>query len=117
MAYYSEFYYLIESLATIKSVILALDVPGGDDVITGFFKTFIEIVRCVGPSGLTVATLMRLYRPDMSKTLIRHLVHILAAVLEEGQTVPSGAMDIIIDQFENHASVSYLGRMILKCES
>ena len=45
VAYYTEYYYLIESLATIKSVILACDVPGGDELVTGFFDGFADIVR------------------------------------------------------------------------
>jgi sister-chromatid-cohesion protein PDS5 len=45
VAYYTEYYYLIESLATIKSVILACDVPGGDELVTGFFEGFAEVVR------------------------------------------------------------------------
>lgn len=43
--YYSEYCYLLESLATIKSVVLACDVPGGEELVTGFFEGFIQIVR------------------------------------------------------------------------
>lgn len=55
MAYYTEYYYLIESLATIRSVILACDVPGGEELVSGFFEGFAEVVRyvCFGSSGLS----------------------------------------------------------------
>lgn len=43
--FYSEYYYLLDSLANIKSIVLACDVPGGDDIVTGFFEGFLEIVR------------------------------------------------------------------------
>lgn len=45
--YYTEYYYILESLSTIKSVVLACDVPGGDDIVTGFFEGFLDIVRSV----------------------------------------------------------------------
>ena len=43
--YYTEYCYLLESLATIKSVVLACDVPGGEELVTGFFEGFVQIVR------------------------------------------------------------------------
>lgn len=43
--YYNEYCYLLDSLASIKSVVLACDVPGGDDIITNFFEGFAQIVR------------------------------------------------------------------------
>ncbi|ORX33887.1 armadillo-type protein [Kockovaella imperatae] len=84
IAYYTEYVYLIESLATIKSVVLACDAANGDDIVHGFFETFVQIVR-----------------PDMSKGLIRHLVTILSVVIEEGGAVPPDVMSIIIEQFES----------------
>lgn len=41
----------------------------------------------------------------MNKTLIRHLVDILVACLEESASIPSGVMDILIGQFKDYASV------------
>lgn len=43
--YYDEYCYLLDSLAEIKSVVLACDVPGGDDIVTNFFEGFTQIVR------------------------------------------------------------------------
>jgi sister-chromatid-cohesion protein PDS5 len=43
--YYTEYCYLLESLATIKSVVLACDVPGGEELVTEFFEGFTQIVR------------------------------------------------------------------------
>ncbi len=45
-------------------------------------------------------------RPDMSKNLLRHLVDILVAVIEESGSIPSGVMDCIVSQFTDYASVS-----------
>jgi sister-chromatid-cohesion protein PDS5 len=43
--YYTEYYYLLENLATIRSVVLALDVPDADDIVTSFFTGFVDVVR------------------------------------------------------------------------
>jgi sister-chromatid-cohesion protein PDS5 len=43
--YYAEYYYLLENLATIKSVVLCLDVPDWEGIVTSFFEGFVEIVR------------------------------------------------------------------------
>lgn len=45
--YYTEYCLLLESLATIKSIVLACDVPKGDDLMVGYFAGFVQIVRCV----------------------------------------------------------------------
>ncbi|WVQ98079.1 hypothetical protein IAU59_005201 [Kwoniella sp. CBS 9459] len=81
--YYSEYYHFIESLATIKSIVLVCDLPEADQLIQGFFTGFMDIVR-----------------PDMNKVLIRHLRDILVALVEESTSIPSGVMDCLIEQFE-----------------
>lgn len=43
--YYAEYYHLLENLATIKSVVLCLDVPDWEGIMTSFFEGFVEIVR------------------------------------------------------------------------
>jgi sister-chromatid-cohesion protein PDS5 len=43
--FYTDYVYLLESLATVKSIVLACDVPQGDELVTGFFTGFVEIVR------------------------------------------------------------------------
>lgn len=45
--YYSEYCYLIESLATIKSVVLVVDLPGADELMTNYFESILQVVRCV----------------------------------------------------------------------
>ncbi|RSH92189.1 hypothetical protein EHS25_008604 [Saitozyma podzolica] len=81
--YYTEYIYLLDSLATIKSVILACDVPGGDDIVTSFFEGFTDIVR-----------------PDMSKNLLRYFIEILTSLLEEANPIPPGVLDCVVHQFE-----------------
>jgi len=51
----------------------------------------------------------------MSKNLIRHLVDILVAVVEESSSMPSGVMDCIVSQFTDFASVSWLTLDVKPC--
>ncbi|TYJ51869.1 hypothetical protein B9479_007542 [Cryptococcus floricola] len=85
--YYPDYYYLIESLATIKSIVLICDVPGAEELMDGFFSGFIEIAR-----------------PDMSKTLMRYMRDVLVSIIEEASTLPQGVMDSIINEFVQHSS-------------
>lgn len=43
--YYTEYCHLIESLAQIKSVVIIVDLPSADDLITRYFEGFCEIAR------------------------------------------------------------------------
>lgn len=43
--FYPEYCHLIESLASIKSVVIIVDLPSADDLITRYFMGFCEIAR------------------------------------------------------------------------
>lgn len=45
--YYQEYCYLLESLATIKSIVLVADVPRSEQLMVDFFEGFMKIVRYV----------------------------------------------------------------------
>ncbi|GMK53875.1 hypothetical protein CspeluHIS016_0104610 [Cutaneotrichosporon spelunceum] len=85
--YYTEYCHLIESLAQIKSVVIIVDLPSADDLITRYFEGVCEIARA-----------------DMNKSLLRNLVSILVELLLESERAPSGVMDVIIKQFETYGS-------------
>lgn len=87
--YYNEYSYLLDNLASIKSVILICELPSADDLITTYFDSFADIVR-----------------PDMKKLMVRNMASILADLLNEADTVPTGVMDCIFGQFENYGTVS-----------
>lgn len=42
--FYNEYHYLLESLATIKSVCLIADLPGSDAMIAEYFQGFFSVV-------------------------------------------------------------------------
>lgn len=87
--YYNEYSYLLDNLASIKSVVLICELPSADDLITTYFDSFADIVR-----------------PDMNKLMVRNMASILADLLNEADTVPTGVMDCIFGQFENYGTVS-----------
>jgi sister chromatid cohesion protein PDS5 len=43
--YYADYFYLLDSLSTVKSVILICDVGGAEEMMYDLFKGFLEIVR------------------------------------------------------------------------
>lgn len=45
--YYSEYYYLLDSLATIRSICLVIDLSGGEELAKDWFIGLFSIVRSV----------------------------------------------------------------------
>jgi sister-chromatid-cohesion protein PDS5 len=43
--YFKEYCFLLDSLASIRSVVLVWEVPGGEELVTSFFEGFVSIVR------------------------------------------------------------------------
>jgi sister-chromatid-cohesion protein PDS5 len=43
--YFTEYCYLIDNLANIKSVVLVVDVPGAEELITTYFEELVDCVR------------------------------------------------------------------------
>ena len=44
-AYYNEYFHLLESLSTVKSVVLICDLPNADELMVDVFKSFFSMVR------------------------------------------------------------------------
>lgn len=45
--YYSEYHYLLDSLATIRSICLVVELPGGEELTKDWFIGLFSIVRFV----------------------------------------------------------------------
>lgn len=43
--YYTEYSTLLDNLASVKSVVIIVDLPGAEDMITTYFESFVEVVR------------------------------------------------------------------------
>lgn len=54
---YSDYFYLVESLSTVKSIVLVCDLNGAEDMMIDLFQGFFEIVKCVALCHLRVQAL------------------------------------------------------------
>ncbi|KAL7414966.1 armadillo-type protein [Mrakia frigida] len=88
--FYKQYYYLIESMSTCKSVILMLDAEENDDegggedsLVSRMFKEFFDLVRY-----------------DLPRTLTDHMTDILTTLIDEAATVSPEVRKILLDQFD-----------------
>ncbi|KAJ7637138.1 armadillo-type protein [Roridomyces roridus] len=80
--YYTEYFHLLESLSTVKSVVLVCDLPNADELMTEIFKGMFQLARHNLPRKVEV-----------------FLADILIALIDECHTVPSDVLDLILAQF------------------
>ncbi|KAI0824810.1 armadillo-type protein [Trametes gibbosa] len=87
--YYNEYFHLLESLSTVKSVVLVCDLPNGDDLMVDIFRDFFGLVR-----------------RDLAKKIELFMADILIALIDECQSLPSEVLEIIMAQFmDKHAKM------------
>lgn len=87
--YYPQYFHVLESLSTVKSVVLVCDLPNADELIHTFFRDFFAFVR-----------------NDHSKQVETFMADILAAIIDEANSVPPKCMEIILAQFTGKNIVS-----------
>ncbi|KAL0069681.1 Sister chromatid cohesion protein pds5 [Marasmius tenuissimus] len=80
--YYSEYFHLLESLSTVKSVVLVCDLPNAEELMIDIFKQFFALVR-----------------NNFAKKIEIFMAEILVAIIDEAQTIPSDILDLILAQF------------------
>ncbi|TFK86665.1 hypothetical protein K466DRAFT_492369 [Polyporus arcularius HHB13444] len=81
-AYYNEYFHLLESLSTVKSVVLVCDLPNGDELMVDIFRDFFGLVR-----------------RDLPKKIELFMADILIALIDECQSLPSEVLETIMAQF------------------
>ncbi|KAI0747029.1 armadillo-type protein [Daedaleopsis nitida] len=81
-AYYNEYFHLLESLSTVKSVVLVCDLPNGDELMVDIFRDFFGLVR-----------------RDLAKKIEIFMADILVALIDECQSLPSEVLETIMAQF------------------
>ncbi|KAF9235796.1 armadillo-type protein [Melanogaster broomeanus] len=85
--YYNEYFHLLESLSTVKSIVLVCDLPQADALMTEIFREFFGLVR-----------------RDIAKKIELFIADILVALIDECQSLPSDVLDTIMAQFmDKHA--------------
>ncbi|KAH9968243.1 armadillo-type protein [Russula dissimulans] len=80
--YYNEYFHLLESLSTVKSVVLVCDLPNADELMVDVFRDFFALVR-----------------HDLSKKIELHMADIMVALIDEATSLPSELMDTMMAQF------------------
>ncbi|CAE6540975.1 unnamed protein product [Rhizoctonia solani] len=80
--YYNEYFYLLESLASIKSIVLVCDIPAADELLCTIFRNIFDLV----PMGLP-------------KNVEMFMAEILVALIDECASLPSEVLEILLAQF------------------
>ena len=81
--YYQQYHYLLESLATVESVVLLADIPDkGEALATELFRTLFEGVNRTARRGTE-----------------SHIVSIMTQLIDELPHLPSEVTDLILAQF------------------
>ncbi|KAH7882429.1 armadillo-type protein [Phlebopus sp. FC_14] len=81
-SYYNEYFHLLESLSTVKSVVLVCDLPQADQLMVDIFRDFFSIVR-----------------RDLAKKIEMFIADILIALIDECQSLPSNVLETIMAQY------------------
>lgn len=87
-SYYNEYFHLLESLSTVKSVVLVCDLPNAEELMVEIFRDFFSLVR-----------------RDLAKKIQMFMADILVALIDECQALPSDVLEAIMAQFMDKNTV------------
>ena len=87
--YYNEYFHLLESLSTVKSVVLVCDLPNADELMVEIFRALFGLVRL-----------------DLAKKIEIFIADIMVALIDECQTLPAEVLETIMAQFMDKITVS-----------
>lgn len=93
--YYTEYFHLLESLSTVKSVVLVCDLPNADDLMVEVFRAFFILMR-----------------NDLPKKLELFMSDILIALLEECHSLPTDVLDTLLTQYLDKNTASRIITLI-----
>jgi hypothetical protein len=88
-SYYNEYFHLLESLSTVKSVVLVCDLVNAEELLTDIFRDFFGMVR-----------------RDLPKKIEIFMADILVALVDECHTLPSEVLEILMTQFMEENAVN-----------
>lgn len=88
-SYYNEYFHLLESLSTVKSVVLVCDLPHAEELMVDIFRDFFGLVR-----------------RDLAKKIEIFIADILVALIDECQALPSEVLETIMAQFMANDAVT-----------
>ncbi|RDB27480.1 Sister chromatid cohesion protein pds5 [Hypsizygus marmoreus] len=92
-SYYNEYFHLLESLSTVKSVVLVCDLPTAEELLTEIFRDFFNLIR-----------------RDLPKKIEMFMVDILVALIDECQVLPTEVLETMLSQFmDNNTRIEQAG--------
>ncbi|GLB39171.1 putative cohesin-associated protein pds5 [Lyophyllum shimeji] len=92
-SYYNEYFHLLESLSTVKSVVLVCDLPTAEELMVEIFRDIFSLVR-----------------RDLPKKIEIFMADILIALIDEAQVLPTEVLETLLSQFmENHTRIEQAG--------
>jgi sister-chromatid-cohesion protein PDS5 len=89
-SYYDEFFQLLESLSTVKSVVLVCDLPHAEELMVNIFRDCFTLAR-----------------RDLVRKLEMFLADILVVLIDECQVVPGDVLEALMSQFMDKNAVRY----------
>jgi sister-chromatid-cohesion protein PDS5 len=87
--YFNEYFHLLESLSTVKSVVLVCDLPSADELLHEIFRDLFTIVK-----------------RDFIRKVELYMADILVALIDECNSLPSDTLEVIMSQFIEKNAVS-----------
>ncbi|KAJ4468818.1 armadillo-type protein [Lentinula aciculospora] len=82
VTYYNQYFHLLESLSTVKSVVLVCDLPNADELILGIFRDLFALVR-----------------RDLPMKIETFMAEILVAIVDESSSLSGDVLEMIMAQF------------------
>ncbi|EJT99367.1 hypothetical protein DACRYDRAFT_96151 [Dacryopinax primogenitus] len=90
--HFTEYYYLLESLSNVKSIVLVCDLPQADELMSEIFRNFFELAK-----------------QDLPSNVHTFMTDILVALVDECNTVPQDVLEVVLAQFlSNAVSISHV---------
>lgn len=87
-SYYNEYFHLLESLSTVKSVVLVCDLPTAEELMVEIFRDFFGLVK-----------------RDLAKKIEMFMMDILVALIDECQVLPTEVLETMLSQFMDKNTV------------
>ena len=81
---------VLNSLSTVKSIVLLTDVPGSDSLTLNLFANCFDVMSGSGKAGVG---------EKLPKNLEYHMTSMLCTLVDECGALPGGVVDIILAQF------------------
>jgi sister chromatid cohesion protein PDS5 len=87
--HYPHYYYLLENLATVRSIVILGDLKNTQDIVSDIFKDFFDLAKA-----------------GLANNVQTCLTDIMVQLIEEYPQLPSDVIEVILAQFVKKKNVS-----------